>query len=363
MAPYIVLFVLLLWTAYLELVPANETRLPAAFSKPALAKLWEILPVLMIFLLGILRETTVGHDSQGYYEYYWCMRDYYSWIKLATDFTMDNGFFAILKIIGLFTNDYWVARAVLFTITFAIYYAAIRNESPYPAMSIIVFLGLAHLGLMYGILRQALAGSLCFLAYTQIKKGSWGKCAILILIAVTIHKTAIISALMLLLYFLNKHPKIAGKKFSWLQLLVLSGIVAIGVFVIVPSIAKVYNGGIYADIIAPDGGFAMLLFMIGVLLLLSYLMHITDSDEDPELTFLYNLSCGALLLQVGALQWGLLTRPTAYYSIYWCLLFPKLICKLPKHQKLFFSLIVAVMFGFMFFYQLSDVDMFVMHQF
>ena len=358
---YAVLFLVLLWCVMWELDLTTVTCFPPVLSKPYVKRIWNALPVFMIFLFGIFRDTTVGHDAQSYYVDYWCMRDYYSWIKLATDFTMDNGFFAILKIIGLFTSDYWVARAVLFTITFAIYYAVMREETPHTALSIIVFLGLAHLGLMYGILRQALAGSICFLSYTQIKKGAWKKCAVLILVGITIHKSSIICALMLLLYYLE--TKVKMKKCSGLQLLFLSVIVGIGAFVVIPIITSLYSGGSYADIAVPDGGYGMLLFMIAIFMLLTCLMHKTNTKEDSELAFLYNLSCGALLLQVGALQWSLLNRVTVYFSIYWCLLFPKLICKLPKRQKLFFSLIVVVMFGFMFFYQLSDVEMFVMHQF
>lgn len=357
---YVVLFLILLWSTMWELNLAPETRLPTVFSKPCAKRIWSALPVIMIFLLGIFRETSVGHDAQSYYDDYWCMRDNYSWIKLATDFTMDNVFFAILKIIGMFTSDYWVARAVLFTGTFAIYYAVIWKESPYPAMSIIVFLGLSSLGLMYGILRQALAGSICFLAYTEIKK-SWKKCVVLVLLGAMIHKSAIVCALMLLLYYLGIKFKI--KKCNGLQLLFLSTIVRIGFFVAIPIIISLYSGGSYADIAMADGGYSMLIFMVVMFILLSYLMYITGTKEDAELAFLYNLSCGALLLQVGALQWALLNRITVYFSIYWCLLFPKLICRLPKCQKMSFSLIVVVLFGFMFFYQLSDVEMFVMHSF
>lgn len=357
MIPYIILFATLLCCGLLEVNNISAFDKSGTTSKNTSKRIYVILPIAIILFLGIFRETTVGYDSETYYIYYWSQLDNYSWKDLLTDFSIDNGFFIILKIIALFTDDWWAARAILFVMTFGLYYFAMRKESQYPTMSLIVFIGLANLGLMFSILRQALAGAICLYAYKHIQKGSWLKSLILILVAATMHKTALLGIFMLLLYFLRM------KQFSGIKLILLSILSYASFFAAIPLITLLYGDSRYVGIAGNDGGYGMLLFIIVVLAFLWRLMRMTKANKDDELTYMFNLSCGSLFIQIGALQWSLLNRTVVLFSIYWCMLLPNLICQLPQRKRLQYYLIVAVLFGFMFFYQLSDVDMFVMHQF
>lgn len=357
MTPYIILFAALLLSGFLETNKVLRLKIAGISSKFFPKSVYAILPVVIILILGIFRETTVGYDSEAYYLYYWSQVDRYSWMELLTDFSIDNGFFLILKVIALFTDNWWAVRAILFVLTFGLYYVVIREESPYPSMSVLVFIGLSNLGLMFSILRQALAGAVCMFAYRQIRKGSWGKCLILIIVAATIHKTAFLCIFMLILYFLRM------RKFSGFKLILFSILSYTVFFVSIPLITVLYANSQYVDIAKHDGGYGMLLFIIVVLALLAYLMRITEAYTDNDLSYMFNLSCGALFIQIGALQWSLLNRATVFFSIYWCMLFPKLIYCLPRRKRLQCYLIVAVLFGFMFFHQLAEAEMFLIHQF
>lgn len=357
MLPYICLFGCLVICAFFE--TNNVSFLGDANNLHGVRKRngYIIVPLIIILILGVFRETTMGHDSETYYIYYWSQLDRYSWTDLLTNFSNDNGFFFILKVIAIFTDDYWVARAILFVLTFALYYTAILKESPYPTISLIVFLGLGNLGLMFSILRQALAGAICLHAYRRIRYREWVQCLVLILLAMTVHKSAILCLFMLMLYFIR------AKQFSGIKLVVLSIASYLFLLIVIPIATLLYADGRYETIAMSDGGVGMLIFIILIVMLTAQLMRMTGSNKDHELKFLFNLSSGALFLQMGALQWSLLNRMVVYFSVYWCLLMPKLIYKLSRKQRIMYFFIISVLFGFLFFYQLSEVDMYVWHKF
>lgn len=357
MVPYIILFATLLCCGFLEVGNVSVSDKLGIVNRKGSKHVYAILPVMVILFLGIFRETTVGYDSESYYTYYWSQLDVWSWKKILTDFSDDNGFYLILKIIALFTDDWWIARAILFVFTFGLYYFAICKESPYPTMSLIVFIGLANLSLMFSILRQALAGAICLCAYRQTKKGSWLKSLILILVAATIHKNALLCVFIVMLFFLKM------KTLSGIKLVLLSIFSYACFFVAIPFMTLLYRDSRYVGVASHDGGYGALLFFIVVIVLSWLLIRTTKTTKDSELSYLFNLSCGTLFIQIGALQWSLLNRATLLYSIYWCILLPKLICRLSLRERLRYYWIVVALFGFMFFYQLSDVYVFVMHQF
>ncbi|MBE6813822.1 MAG: EpsG family protein [Ruminococcaceae bacterium] len=367
MVPYIVLFVCLLFGGFFEVCrPTNMNDLEE--TKEKYKNFYAIIPGLIIFFLGVFRETSVGADAQSYYIYYWNRLEGFTWNELFTNFSIDNGFFIILKVIALFTGDWWLARATLFVLTFSLYYVIIIKESDYPCVSLLIFVGLANICFMLGILRQSLAIGICFFAYKYLKKNEWLKFIIFVLIAATIHKTALISLYAFIVSFFKL------KKISHYKFILLSSIAAVVFYVAIPMITASYNTQIYENVATSDGGYGMLLFMMIVFAILGYLMnHIKRNEESTELNTelvdkdeavsLFNISCGAFFVQIGALQWSLLNRATACFSIYWCLLFPKLLNKLSQKNRLQVYLLLVVLFGFMFFYQIDEVEFFVMHSF
>lgn len=357
MVPYIVLFCILVISAFLETNNISFSKVGNKSYKILRKSGNVIIPVIIILILGVFRETTMGYDSEEYYIYYWSRVDEYTWLDLFRDFTKDNGFFLVLKIIAIFTDDYWLARAILFAITFFLFYIVIRDECSYPVTSLIIFFGLANINLMFSIIRQALAGAISFYAYKKIRCGEWIKCLFIILLAVTMHKSALICLYMLVLHFIH------AKKFSGTKLTLFSIATYFLLVSAIPFVSGVYNGGLYQDVIIHGEGLGMLVFYILIFVISAYLMRVTDSNDDDELKFLFNLSTGAIFVQVGALQWSLLSRIGSFFSVYWCLLIPKLIYKLPQKQRILYVIFILVLFGFMFFYSLGDVYTYIWHKF
>lgn len=353
---YIVLLVMLMCGGFLEVYRKVTTENSIVSVRNKLRIQYYAIPLVIILFLGVFREISVGYDSVSYYNSYWLQSDRYSWSDLLTNFSIDNGFYIILKLIAIFTDDYWTVRTILFLLTIIPYISFIKSESPYPTVSLLIFVGLSMLTLIFGILRQALAGAICVLAYQQIKKKSWVKCLVLILIATTIHKTAIMCALMIFIYFTRI------KKVSGFRLIVLSALSYSVFAVAIPIISVLYNNGNYVGNHGSNGGYGRLLFMIVVYAIIICMFRLI-TEKDDDLGFLFDLSSGALIIQCGALQWALLTRTTVFFSIYWCILIPKLLYKLTQRQRVILFSILAVIFGFMFIYTIDDVNLFVMHQF
>lgn len=353
MTLYVVLLALLCVTALIE----KNTKKLKADGQNKLLCFTVLFPLLLLLFLGIFREVTVGFDARTYYYNYWLRVDTYSWESLLTDFSVDNGFLLLLKAFFSYTDDWWLVRAILFFITFSLYYVTIAKETPYPSLSLIIFLGLGTLSLMFGILRQALAGAITMIAYRHLRRGARIRSLLFILIASTVHKTALLCIFMWILYFLKT------KKFTGVKLVVLSVFSYGAFFAAIPLVTLLYADSRYDSIAENNGGYGMLLFIFIILTLTGHLMRLTDAYDDHESSYLFNLSCGALFIQIGALQWSLLNRTTVFFSVYWCILIPKLIAKLPRQKQWSYYFAVIALFGFMFLYQLTDVDMFVMHEF
>ena len=357
MTIYIVLFITLCLCGVFEVVnisSANDKNKQKILNKNWL---YVVFPAAIILFMGIFKEVSVGYDSASYYEYYWKQLPKYSWKKIFTDFSIDNGFYFILKIISIFTSDWWLARAILFVLTFTIYFGFILKNSPYPTLSLIILIGLSMLGLMFSILRQALAGAITVLAYQQIKKGSWKKSLLCILIATTIHKTSFLCVYMIVINIFQK------KKFSLFQMIIFSALSLIVFLATIPLMTLLYADSRYENTAMHEGGYGMLLFIIIILIISTYLLYITKENRNETLTYLYNLSFGVLFVQIGALIWSLLTRTGVFFSFYWCVLLPLLLAKLNTKERIMWFILLTVLFGYMFFHTYNNIYFFVMHKF
>lgn len=316
-----------------------------------------IIPFLFFVALGVFRETSVGADAKTYFFNYWLRIDDISWTKIFTDFSKDNGFYFLLKVISVVTDDWWVARAILFILSFSIYYAVIGTETPYPSVSMIIFLGIGFLGMLFGILRQVLAGAITLLAYKQSLYGAKARGILLLLLAVTFHKTSILFILAIILLKFNKN------KFSMMQIIVMLGVSYVFFAAIIPFIINTYANSRYELVATSNGGFVRLLFFVMIVCVSYHLFDQTDANDDEECCFLFNISCCTLFIQMGALQWSLLTRVTNFFSVFWCLLLPKLIEKLPSEKRLLYYLIIFILFGVMYLSLLPDIGEYVIHKF
>lgn len=161
MLPYIILFVLLSLGGFIE-ISKDKKYYFIARKEINFYNLYLFICVAYFVALGVFRETTVGWDSDNYFTYYWNYAYNLSWKDILLRFSGDNGFYFICKLIHQFTNDYWVFRAIIFCITFLLYFYVIKKETNNVCIGLLIFMGAAQFSLIYSILRQALAGAWFF---------------------------------------------------------------------------------------------------------------------------------------------------------------------------------------------------------
>lgn len=294
---------------------------------------------LFILLLGILRYELLGVDVRNYRNYFYAYGRYQ--IKdILSEITRDNGYMLLNKLVSLLTNEYWVYKGILYTITFGIYSVVVYRKSRYPAMSFLIYLGLGFLGFNFCILRQALAVSVCFYSFQYIKDKKPVRFVEFVLLAATIHKTAVFY---LLLYPIANDTVKNISLFKKICLVIAS---IFGAIFILPYLYQMYRID-YSETSTAGEGYEMLLFYIVVIIGIVYLIKKTNSRS--YFATEENAAVAVIYFQIVALFFSLFTRMTSYFSLMITTLLPNVIekCK----NKNWITLITVIIFSFMYFWK------------
>ena len=136
MAIYIILFCIALLLSVLEI---TQTSIAAGKHKISVKKFNFTILYVAIMLVGVLRSELLGVDSWRYKYHYW---NRYISQDLATVLksNFDKGYALLNWIIGKFTVDYWLFRAIIFAISFSLIALWIFKHSEYVAISFFVFI-------------------------------------------------------------------------------------------------------------------------------------------------------------------------------------------------------------------------------
>lgn len=111
------------------------------------------------------------------------------------------GFYLLLKILSLITDNFQVAIGIVGIITLLLYYVVIKKFSWDYYISVIIFLVYDNYLISYNLVRNILAVAICLYAIKYIAKNKIVPFCVLIILASTIHKSAII---FLPMYFILK---------------------------------------------------------------------------------------------------------------------------------------------------------------
>lgn len=348
---FIVLFILLIFSLIeiLQKAPIDNNNLDTCYKSITLNKNSEIIKRILIWfficLIGFFRSESMGYDSNNYFIYYFNRVELYSWKELLSNFQIDNGYYLLNKLIYLITSDYWIYRGILFVIVFSLYFVFFKKESPYLALSILIFFGQANLNILFSILRQSIAGGISIYSLRQIKKKHYLRSLLIVLFASTFHKSALI---MLMIFPIS----MLKRKLSNTKLLIISVISILFFIILLPRIVSIYAGGRYNNY-SSNGGY-YILFLLAVSIIGTGIAMDRINPKDRWLILLYNIAAFTLAIQIGALQWALFTRIRNYYSVILCFLIPKLLALIPQKRRLILTLIIVVGYGFMFIYSMAD---------
>lgn len=192
MTAYIILFVLIgLYQFVLSVGNYKQSR-----------KIFLCLSFITLFIFCIIRDFKVGNDIEGYMIMYDITKDvlWNDWEYVY----FEKGYIALMKlcnVIGLTARGFFV---VVYAIIYIPIFLFVKKYSPYPFISVLFFLCFQFFAFNLTGLRQAIAMSLCLLAFmVGERKGlkSMILYILLVLVAFSIHKSSIIFSP---IYFIRK---------------------------------------------------------------------------------------------------------------------------------------------------------------
>lgn len=334
---YIILLAFILLNIFLEV---SFSYLRISKVKFNTRKLSFFLCFMFILVIGLMRDENLGVDVYNYKNYFLRFYPSKNIRFFILNFKYDFGYVILNKFVRLFTNNFRIFENIVFFISFGIFSYIIYRRSKYPALSFLVYLGLGFLGTNLCILRQSIACSICFLSFDFLKRNKKILYFVLIMIAISFHKTAVFFVLSYIITGFNYKKIMLIKK----NVLILVSI--LGSMYIIPHMYKFYSND-YSNTSVSGSGYNLLLFYIFVSFVLSIIIdHKNLKDEIKE----YECSFGSIYLQIGALTFSLFSRVTRYFELIYTLSVPNISYR-SKYSK-FYVLVFSIIFSVMYIYGL-----------
>ncbi|MDD7766761.1 MULTISPECIES: EpsG family protein [Anaerococcus] len=330
---YIFLLAIVLLNIFFE---TSYSTLKIATIKLDTRKVSFFVCFIFILIIGLMRNEHLGVDVENYRNYF--LRFYPSKdIKFfLLNFKYDIGYVLLNKLVRLFTSNFRILENIVYCISFGIFSYIIYKNSKFPALSFLVYIGFGFLGTNLCILRQSIACSICFLSFDFLKKNDKLVYFMLILLAISFHKTAIFFILSYIITEISRKNIMLIKKNIFILISVL------GSMYIVPHLYKFYSND-YSSTYVSGSGYKLLLFYIVVSLILSTIIY--NKNLKSEIKD-YECSFGSIYLQIGALSFSLFSRVTRYFELSYTLSVANISyrSKYSKFYVFIFSLIFSIMY-------------------
>ncbi len=278
--------------------------------------------------------------------------EYFHMIAAGVDKFTEPGFNLINKVLSLFTKDSWWLFATVALLIGIFMFKAIMDQSVNPAFSILVYVLAGDYFNSQNQLRQALAMSIFLYAFKYIKAGDWKRYFFWILLACTLHVSALLYIPVYFLYGVKVSvPVICG---SFVGLCALLPILKkILVFVISKT-----KYGWYFDSAYYASDFNLLGFLVGagfLILLLFYYAYYDryarlnsengEGVQDKEynlLLYLYFAGTVSTLFSSAVPQ---MSRITLLFTFVTSLLFPRMVMREYRRNRriVLYMIVVGVL--------------------
>lgn len=265
----------------------------------------------MFFIIGF-RAEYIGADTLVYNNHFKYVLDTGLTQAIANS-RMEAGYVRFVKYIGYLTSSPELYQVIYTSIYFIGYYSFARLLDKDKAFMFVFFI--ITLGLFFFMLtgvRQNIAISICLFSVQFLFKRKYLIVALLLLLAFTFHKSALLFVFVVLMY---------DRKLTGLNLLIYVGIlILVSSYLLVLQdwvnenfdyeyqIEETENGGIFLAIIA-------------VMTFLSLIYYIKKGKSDKMVRFLFNANILTLFLWIIRLQTRVAERPSYYFLGLSCALF------------------------------------------
>lgn len=228
----------------------------------------------------------------------------------------ETGWLLLTKFISLFTNNLQVYLAIIAVLHFIPIAYIIGQYSKNIVLSYFIFACLGFYVHFFSGIRQMMALSILLLAFNQLLKKHYIWFIIIVLIASTIHRSALFVIIMLPLSFVN---------LSFINSL----LILVLMLLLMPFYGSIVSGlvGFFFDSdysqYLNEGGQAITMFIVYTILFLATFLQ-KENSQRIKLLRLYVL-VGVACQSLGLLGAGSITRIGYYFNIYFVFLLPEII--------------------------------------
>ena len=263
--------------------------------------LWFIIILFILWLLTAFRSENIGNDTQAYIS---CFK-YIANNGISDLIYMEKGYQALCYLISLFTKDPHIFLITVATITYTLLGLYIHKYSKNSLISSLLVLCICFSPLT-NVLRQGLAMVLCLYVYEWFKEKKYIKAALLLLVAMSLHVTAIALLLVALYKILPRKPRTVFIASTILLLLSITGGLTNTFIRLFPQ----YNDYFYGARV----GSGLLAITVGIArsALLYYYAYINEKDKNVKTP---RMAIFVLILFFNCLgtAMNLLTRVSEYF--------------------------------------------------
>lgn len=297
---------------------------------------------LSFIFLGVLccfRDLSVGNDTKAYKGIFEAISNTQTDQLDVFSSRFEMGYVYLNKFVANVYDNYFLLQILVAIFAYSVTYRFIKEYAPYVGMAVIIFFFVRFHDDYMNITRQTVATGFTLCAYMRLKQGRDLQFVFLVLLAYTMHKSAIV---FLPVWFFTR----ITYKPAYLKYFVAA---CGGVFVLGGTIiAYMMSAGIfpsyYEDSVYMEGGKiapAIQLFMSVCIFLFFYLnkgyrleSHGGRSLYGSDLTWILMMG---ILIQIAALWFAMMGRVTWYYSIFNVLAVPYALTRIKSQNRLVIS--------------------------
>lgn len=295
-----------------------------------------LIPLIVI----VLRDESVGIDYKAHI-------DLYNRILSKTTLASDNswisfGYIFLSKLCIIFWGDnYYYFFCLIGFVTLYCFFKTIYEQSDSPWMSVLLLFSFCLYYQMFNQFRQMLAVAIIFYGFKYIKNRDLRKYLFIILIAFSMHKSAII---MLPCYWINnlKWQKKGIKIYFILSVLAYFLYDTIELVLLKTSYGQTYLTNSYYNVVK-ESSMINLVFRIFLFLFCYYFTR--KIKENYENNILKNLCFCCVVFQILTIKSYIFGRVTTYFFVYFILWIPKAVkeIKISKNSYIIKNIVYIAM--------------------
>jgi len=310
------ILIILLYIIFFKIYKTNNSK-----------KYFCILVFVLFSLIQGLRGNTVGNDTSNYIKFFELSKNMsFTDIFLMRHWVIEPGYGLLMKICSIIHfSPQMFLLVVAIIINGGLMYFIYKN-SDNPFISVIIFMGVEFFTLSFTALRQMIAVILILNSYKFIKQQKIVKFILMVLLAASFHKSALI---FLPIYFL-KDLKINAKNFY----------IGIAIFILAqvfiePIINYITKKIYYESYIKSDGGGITQTIVILIYLLLGIIIYKKSNQKQKCIDeTLFVIIYLAFFIQSLAYKINMINRLMWYFYIFIIVFLPNLTKCVDKVKKI-----------------------------